>query len=67
MLAWLPYVPTIISALIELTKLLFDLANKKNGDEIKACSIAIDEARKSGDMVKLNILIDKMSKGKSCK
>ena len=66
MLSWLPYVPTILAALIELARLLFDMANKKNGADIKACSVEIESARKVGDTAKLNLLIDKMSKGKPC-
>jgi hypothetical protein len=63
---WLPYVPTIIGALVQLAKLLVDLAKQKETDQIKDCAIAIEEARKSGDVSKLTELIEKMRKGKSC-
>ena len=63
---WLVYLPTILSALVELTKLLLSLAKEKNQDQIKECSLAIEEARKSGDTSKLTELIEKMKKGKPC-
>ena len=63
---WLPYIPTIISALVQLAKLLVDLAKEKETDQIKGCAIAIEEARKTGDVTKLTELIEKMRKGKSC-
>lgn len=63
---WLPYLPTIISALVQLAKLLIEFAREKESDQIKECALAIEEARKSGDTTKLTELIDKMRKGKSC-
>lgn len=63
---WLPYIPTIISALVQLAKLLVDLAKEKEADQIKGCAIAIEQARKTGDVTKLTELIEKMRKGKSC-
>lgn len=63
---WLPYLPTIIGALVQLAKLLVDLAKQKETDQIKDCAIAIEEARKSGDVSKLTEIIEKMRKGKPC-
>ncbi|NBU34080.1 hypothetical protein EB118_17500 [bacterium] len=63
---WLVYIPTIIQALVQLAKLLLDLAKEKKSDDIKECAIAIEDARKSGDTAKLMQLIEKMRKGQSC-
>lgn len=64
--AWIIYLPTIIQALVQLAKLLLDLAKEKKQDDIKACGIAIEEARRSGDVSKLTELIEKMRKGQPC-
>jgi uncharacterized membrane protein (DUF106 family) len=66
MLAWLPYVGVILSALTELARLLIDLAKEKNDDAIKECSTAIEDARKTGDTAKLTKLIDQMKVGGPC-
>ena len=63
---WLPYIPAILSALVQLAKLLVDLARNDKQDDIKECSIAIEEARKSGDTARLEAIIKKMREGKSC-
>lgn len=63
---WLTIVPTIISAVVELVKLLADMYRTNNTDQIKQCSTEISNARASGDVTKLNALIEKMSKGKPC-
>lgn len=63
---WLPYVPTILGALIQLAKLLIDFARSNKQDQIKECSLAIEAARKSGDTQKLEEIIKKMREGKSC-
>jgi hypothetical protein len=63
---WLVYLPTIISALVQLAKLLLELAKEKKSDDIKECALAIEDARKSGDTAKLTQLIEKMRKGQSC-
>jgi hypothetical protein len=63
---WLLYLPTIINALVQLAKLLIDLAKDKESDQIKSCAVAIEDARKSGDTSKLTELIEKMRKGKPC-
>ena len=63
---WLTLIPTIISALVQLAKLLLELAKEKKSDDIKECAIAIEDARKSGDTAKLTQLIEKMRKGQSC-
>lgn len=63
--AWIPYLPSIISALYQLTKLLIELTNG-SGDDIKACGLAIEEARKLGDVSKLTALIEKMKGGQKC-
>lgn len=63
---WVSYLPTIISAVVQLVKLLVELAEKRDGKEIKECSLAIEEARKSGDTKKLEELIKRMKEGKSC-
>jgi len=66
MLAVLPYLGVIISAIAELTRLLFDLAKEKNSDAIEKCAVEIESARASGDPSKLTRLIDKMKKEKKC-
>jgi uncharacterized membrane protein (DUF106 family) len=63
---WLPYLSTIIGALVQLAKLLIDMARDKEGDQIKECGLAIEEARKSGDVSKLTKIIENMKRGKSC-
>jgi hypothetical protein len=63
---WLPYLPTIISALVQLAKLLAEMASKRSGEDIKECSIAIEDARKTGDVSKLEAILKKMREGKSC-
>lgn len=66
MLAVLPYLGVILSALVELAKLLIDLAKEKNGGAIRECSTEIELARASGDVKKLTALIEKMKAGKGC-
>lgn len=63
---WLPYVPTIISAIVELAKLLFGFARQKDGDAIKQCSTEIEKARLSGDSSRLEELLKQMREGKPC-
>jgi hypothetical protein len=63
---WITLLPTIISALVQLAKLLLELAKEKKSDDIKECALAIEDARKSGDTAKLTQLIEKMRKGQSC-
>lgn len=63
---WLPFLPTILSALVQLAKLLVDLAKEKSGDKIKDCAVAIEDARKTGDVSKLTKLIEDMKRGKPC-
>lgn len=63
---WLPYISTIIGALVQLAKLLIDMAKEKKTDEIKACGLAIEEARKTGDVSKLTKLIEDMKRGQKC-
>jgi hypothetical protein len=63
---WLTLIPTIISALVQLAKLLLELAKEKKSDDIKECAIAIEDARRTGDTAKLTQLIEKMSKGQPC-
>jgi hypothetical protein len=65
-MAILPYLPAILGALVQLAKLLYDLAKEKSGDSIRDCAIAIDEARRTGDTSKLTTIIDQMKRGKSC-
>lgn len=64
---WLPYLPAILSAMVQLAKLLVELIKDNKADEMKECSLAIEEARKSGDTKKLEELIKRMREGKSCK
>lgn len=63
---WLPYISTIIGALVQLAKLLIDMAKEKKSEEIKECGLAIEEARKTGDVSKLTKLIEDMKRGKPC-
>ena len=63
---WITLLPTSIQALVQLAKLLVDLAKEKKSDDIKECAVAIEDARKSGDTAKLTQLIEKMRKGQSC-
>jgi len=63
---WITLVPTIISALVQLAKLLLELAKEKKSDDIKECAIAIEDARRTGDTAKLTQLIEKMRKGQPC-
>jgi hypothetical protein len=63
---WLTLLPTIISALVQLAKLLLEFAKEKKSDDIKECAIAIEDARRTGDTAKLTQLIEKMSKGQPC-
>lgn len=65
-MAIIPYLPAILGALVQLAKLLYDLAKEKSGDSIKDCAVAIDEARRTGDVSKLTEIIEKMKKGKTC-
>lgn len=66
MAALLPYLGVILSALVELAKLLVELAKDKKGDEIKECAVEVERARVSGDTAKLVQLIEKMRKGTPC-
>ena len=63
---WITLLPTILSALVQLAKLLLELAKEKKSEDIKECALAIEDARKSGDTAKLTQLIEKMRKGQSC-
>ena len=63
---WLPFIPTILSALVQLANLLVDLAKEKSGDKIKDCAVAIEDARKTGDVSKLTKLIEDMKRGQPC-
>lgn len=63
---WLPFIPTILSALVQLAKLLVDLAKEQSGHKIKDCAVAIEDARKTGDVSKLTKLIEDMKKGQPC-
>lgn len=63
---WLPYISTILGALVQLAKLLIDMAKEKSGDKIKECGLAIEEARKSGDVSKLTKIIEDMKRGNPC-
>ena len=65
-MAIIPYLPAIFGALVQLARLLYDMAKEKSGDSIKDCALAIDEARKTGDVSKLTRLIEQMRKGKPC-
>lgn len=65
-MAIIPYLPAILGALVQLAKLLYDLAKEKSGDSIKDCAVAIDEARRTGDVSKLTEIIEKMKKAKTC-
>ncbi len=62
----IPYIPAILGAMIQLARLLFDMAKAKKSDEIKECSYEIDKARQSGDVDKLIALIEKMRKTGKC-
>jgi len=62
----IPYLPAIISALVQLARLLYDLAKEKSGEEIKECSTAIEEARKTGDVSRLEEILKRMKEGKPC-
>lgn len=63
---WITLLPTILNALVQLAKLLLELAKEKKSEDIKECALAIEDARKSGDTAKLTQLIEKMRKGQSC-
>lgn len=67
MLSWLPYISAIVSAIIQIIKLLKDLTEKQKADKIKECSVAIEEARKSGNFAKLEQILASVKKGGSCK
>jgi hypothetical protein len=60
---WIKNIPTLVSLIIEVTKFLMNLKDKS---EAQSCGIAVEEARKKGDMVKLEELITKMKAGKKC-
>jgi hypothetical protein len=53
--------------MVELAKLLIGLVKDNKADEIKECSLAIEDARRSGDTKKLEEIIKKMREGKPCK
>jgi hypothetical protein len=63
--AWLTLIPSIISAVIQLIKLIMEL-KKKNPVAAKDCSEALATARKSGDGSAMQHLLDKMGKGENC-
>ena len=65
-MAIIPYLPAILGALVQLARLLYDMAKEKSGDSIKECAVAIDEARRTGDTSKLSQIIDQMKRGKKC-
>ena len=52
----------IISAVVQLVRLIMDLL-KDNPKAAKQCSVAIKEARSSGDVGKLQELLEKLKNG----
>lgn len=55
----------ILSAVVQLVRLIVDLL-KDNPKAAKECSVAIKEARDSGELGKLQELLEKLKKGQSC-
>jgi hypothetical protein len=55
----------ILSVFIQLGKLLYDVL-KKDPQAAKECSIAIKHARDTGDLVKLQQLLDNIKGDGSC-
>jgi ribosomal protein L18E len=66
-MAIIPYLPAILSALVQLAKLLYEMAKEKSEDKIKDCAVEIEDARRTGDVSKLTKIIEEMRKGKPCK
>jgi len=55
----------IVSAVVQLVRLIMDML-KDNPKAAKECSVAIKEARASGELGKLQGLIEKLKKGDQC-
>jgi hypothetical protein len=60
---WLMALPSIIEALIAIARFLIEQRSKK---EIKACSVSLKEAAKSGKTGPLMELIERLKSGKDC-
>lgn len=60
---WVKSLPTFVSVILEVTKFCMSIKDKS---EAESCAIAIEKARKEGDMTKLEALIEKMKRGESC-
>lgn len=57
---WLPGVISIVIEIIKLLKLL-----RSKGESVASCSAALHDARKKGDMTRLEQILDKLRKGKT--
>jgi hypothetical protein len=66
-MAIIPYLPAILGALVQLAKLLYEMAKEKSGDKIKECAIEIENARQTGDVSKLTKIIESMRSKGECK
>ena len=58
------WLPTVLKMLVMIYKLIKEL--KAQGHTVSACVVAVDEAKASGDMTKLESILADLRKGK-CK
>jgi hypothetical protein len=65
-MAWISLIPTVLSAIVQLAKLLYDLSKDNRAEDVKECGLAIEAARASGDVSKLTALIEKLKRGSKC-
>jgi hypothetical protein len=62
---WAQVLTMVVNAIVQLVKLIIEL-RKTNPNAAKECSLALEEARKSGDAQKIKELIEKLGKDGSC-
>lgn len=58
------WIPAVIAIVIEIIKLI--IALRKKGESVESCSVALRDARKSGDMTRLEKILDRLRQGKDC-
>jgi hypothetical protein len=58
------WIPAVISIIIEIIKLI--IALRKKGETVSACTVALKDARKKGDMTRLEAILARLREGKDC-
>lgn len=62
---WVQVFVMLVNAIVQLVKLIIEL-RKTDPEAAKQCSIALEQARKTGDTAKIQELIAKLGKDSTC-